>query len=574
MQVGTHVLVSGLQSRPDLNGRKGVAKYYVPASGKEGRYLVQINGTDENLGIKFGNLTICDHDESVDDDMLTVNGLNYCAKHRAEICGECGYDFRLQNRAAMLEPGEEVFDRAVKVDEEEAARNEPPLRAPLKGKPGQSAPHSSATTPVLNKNASVKKGLDPSKLDPWPKDQSQPDPKTGRGPLEQAFTNVFSLREKIMSHSSQKPSPSENPLYHVKESMLAIGARCDECFCENKPVPRFFLQDEAQTELIFIDVMDAKVLEYNEDKFAIPALLVRYRYCTAASNMRGFIESIEASMKLKVDSDVAMGFSATSSKKSGFQNMPSHVAEIALARSILDGNRKRLDPAYVERALKDWPTNWFVSVLLPICKEAEKPKEAKDVCAKCGKQGASLQTCAKCKVQKYCSRECQLSDWKMHKKSCVAPERDADADIVSVDLSIDPFEAAGMAAGMTYCTFSHDADASAKAALCSSMAARPSDNELPAADKLFVIKIQVPMLPLGVPPSPQHLRAPSGMMCYNAKRDLHFMITLDNCSDAMRLFSIVRSGSIANGIKGYFNAYLAGETLQILAHKPLALQPW
>jgi hypothetical protein len=162
----------------------------------------------------------------------------------------------------------------------------------------------------------------------------------------------------------------------------------------------------------------------------------------------------------------------------------------------------------------------------------------------------------------------------MHKKSCVAPERDADADIVSVDLSIDPFEAAGMAAGMTYCTFSHDADASAKAALCSSMAARPSDNELPAADKLFVIKIQVPMLPLGVPPSPQHLRAPSGMMCYNAKRDLQFTITLDNCSDAMRLFSIVRSGSIANGMKGYFNAYLAGETLQILAHKPLALQPW
>ena len=55
---------------------------------------------------------------------------------------------------------------------------------------------------------------------------------------------------------------------------------------------------------------------------------------------------------------------------------------------------------------------------------------------------------------------------------------------------------------------------------------------------------------------------------------LQFTITLDNCSDAMRLFSIVRSGSIANGMKGYFNAYLAGKTLQILAHKPLVLQPW
>ena len=31
----------------------------------------------------------------------------------------------------------------------------------------------------------------------------------------------------------------------------------------------------------------------------------------------------------------------------------------------------------------------------------------------------------------------------------------------------------------------------------------------------------------------------------------------------------LHSGSIANGKKGYFNACLAGKTLQILAHKPL-----
>lgn len=38
-------------------------------------------------------------------------------------------------------------------------------------------------------------------------------------------------------------------------------------------------------------------------------------------------------------------------------------------------------------------------------------------CEICGKS-EDIKRCAKCKVVAYCSRECQKSDWKKHKKIC------------------------------------------------------------------------------------------------------------------------------------------------------------
>ena len=40
-------------------------------------------------------------------------------------------------------------------------------------------------------------------------------------------------------------------------------------------------------------------------------------------------------------------------------------------------------------------------------------------CRACGKQGGSLSLCGKCKTVRYCSKECQVKDWKVHKKNCV-----------------------------------------------------------------------------------------------------------------------------------------------------------
>ncbi|KAI5981818.1 hypothetical protein EDD15DRAFT_2534946 [Pisolithus albus] len=40
-------------------------------------------------------------------------------------------------------------------------------------------------------------------------------------------------------------------------------------------------------------------------------------------------------------------------------------------------------------------------------------------CAACGKGGVPLFACSKCKRAKYCSKDCQVKDWQMHKKNCV-----------------------------------------------------------------------------------------------------------------------------------------------------------
>lgn len=39
-------------------------------------------------------------------------------------------------------------------------------------------------------------------------------------------------------------------------------------------------------------------------------------------------------------------------------------------------------------------------------------------CGACGKQGGSLSLCGKCKMVRYCSKACQVKDWKVHKKNC------------------------------------------------------------------------------------------------------------------------------------------------------------
>lgn len=58
-------------------------------------------------------------------------------------------------------------------------------------------------------------------------------------------------------------------------------------------------------------------------------------------------------------------------------------------------------------------------------KFSEDPKSALDkTCAVCKKpepkveEGKKLRYCSRCEMVLYCSRECQKTDWKRHKKDC------------------------------------------------------------------------------------------------------------------------------------------------------------
>ena len=105
--------------------------------------------------------------------------------------------------------------------------------------------------------------LDPFTLPEWPEKQGIP---SGAriGPLGFAFELSFSFREKWNSHANERLSPEADPLFHFKESVLAIARGCDQCFAEKTPTPRFSLQDAAQTQLIFLDVVGYKKIGTTE----------------------------------------------------------------------------------------------------------------------------------------------------------------------------------------------------------------------------------------------------------------------------------------------------------------------
>ncbi|KAI6131225.1 hypothetical protein EV401DRAFT_451070 [Pisolithus croceorrhizus] len=46
-------------------------------------------------------------------------------------------------------------------------------------------------------------------------------------------------------------------------------------------------------------------------------------------------------------------------------------------------------------------------------------RPALTTCAACGKGDVPLSKCGRCKTNKYCSRDCQVKDWRTHKKNCV-----------------------------------------------------------------------------------------------------------------------------------------------------------
>lgn len=67
-------------------------------------------------------------------------------------------------------------------------------------------------------------------------------------------------------------------------------------------------------------------------------------------------------------------------------------------------------------------------------KEPGSSKDTTPTCKGCGskegKNSQELKSCAKCKRAKYCSRECQKSDWKKHKTACSMMSRVHDPNAV------------------------------------------------------------------------------------------------------------------------------------------------
>jgi hypothetical protein len=58
----------------------------------------------------------------------------------------------------------------------------------------------------------------------------------------------------------------------------------------------------------------------------------------------------------------------------------------------------------------EWPTSWVLDWL--------RHRPPGDACRRCGTKETKLKLCSECKGVRYCSTECQLADWRRHKKEC------------------------------------------------------------------------------------------------------------------------------------------------------------
>ena len=197
-----------------------------------------------------------------------------------------------------------------------------------------------------------------------------------------------------------------------------------------------------------------------------------------------------------------------------------------------------------------------MSALQPIFSLRERDHGS--LCPVCGAK--AVRACARCNVQRYCSRECQKSHWKEHKKSCKAPEMVQNADIINVDLRVDPDS------GLCGFGFMTDTPASVSARLERLKLTGHAGSSQPE-HKMFIVKVQTPSDDAGP------------LLCYDATKKLELYITDEACAQRRRLMEIIRAkgivGKVDNGSrKAYFNAYREGETMKLLAHELLPMQQW
>jgi len=400
----------------------------------------------------------------------------------------------------------------------------------------------------FDKKQLPEKGLNPSKLSIW-------NISSGKS-VKKCFERFFSLREMINSNIGVFAAKDDH-MGQMRETLLIIAASCDE----HKRTPRFVIQDEAQTAAIMIDVLEIRDKESKESKKSKESkeseskpmsaaegpdllLVVRYFYCTAAAMSGEKAQSIEASL----------------SEGMTYNQISDELPAIELMHNLLKKGNKRLDSSYLDHAKKDLFPDWEMSVLQPILPAAPEIAKVIETCATCGKDNPA-KTCARCKVRKYCSKECQKRNWKIHKETCRSPENDPGAKVATVALGTLASEGCAFAA-----VLNHDRRDRNFGGLVDFKKEHSMKK-----DKQFIVKVQVDM-------TADFKSIP--MFCYDMERKMQCYISPENCPGAADLAVTIRSKGIVPpgydfGAKGYFNAYATGANeLKILFHEVLPLQPW
>ena len=248
--------------------------------------------------------------------MLSIAGKSYYAAHRLEVCGECGYNFRMGNRLSDLEwdpsaaDSAKVYAKAEAMDAEEAKDNMPPRCAP--GSPAQppEAP--------LRASQCAPSNLDPDALKAWDHDGEW---RIVEAPFLLSFSHVEIGSMRQGCHDG-------DPEFELRQTLHVIAKTCDGCCADPAqladmarrmgraraadaparptkariPIPSFTIQDKAQSEAIMLHVVrvldSGRPMGTEHESITSPVIEVHYTYNTAAGLAHEVMRSIEAGMRL------------------------------------------------------------------------------------------------------------------------------------------------------------------------------------------------------------------------------------------------------------------------------------
>ena len=326
---------------------------------------------------------------------LIVNNLMYCQEHELEVCGKCGVDHRSGNffrectRDNSLELVEDWLDGMCTIGA--PSRLAPKERGKVDDFPGNTAVFQPAISDhllLLDRNAC----FDPSNSTPWPFGV----PTEGRMRQHAAFTAA----------DCNVPEFAKLPVRRVRETLVCLARRWDDLPLQalqesgSEPMPRLLLQDEAQTQVMSLDlVLPIRSLTLADGSLTIPIFVVRWMHCKGTDGLRGALSMME-----------------TMERGTNMAEIPVEVDEIEFLAEFLEKNTQLMDSTYVQ---KEGKRHLSVSVITSISDDMQNShyKSIRAYCHQCGTSGCDMMKCSRCKRVQYCSRFCQKKNWKYHKNN-------------------------------------------------------------------------------------------------------------------------------------------------------------
>jgi hypothetical protein len=408
---GLRVRVHGLINKPEFNNETGMVTGLVDAQGA--RWCVQLDNYRKELSLKLDNLMVLDEAEAeagcgpapkADLEALktkkTEKTALVCKAHGLEVCGACVTDLRsLKSKKSLSVPPAEASIISIK---------------------------------KLGAQDAALKNLDPSVLT-LIVDTSARSSWGGRGPLQQAFTNKFSITEKMMSKINVRPSIEQDLTFHVRETLLTVAAmiEVDKCRCK-------IIQDDAKDLgiVLLVTGLFALTSSNTDDDPPPPVILVWYQTNSVTDPMyKHKMQSLAFGMK-----EARRVGAAIEGEVEIISHAITHRKEVEALKMLLEHNSKLLAPAWL--AAHKPPPSFTASFLTPLRKktishEAGEGSGSECSMCVCGTPQPKLK-CSRCSSMWYCSSECQKSDWKVHKGACKKPEeRSGDDDTVVVRVGRD-----------------------------------------------------------------------------------------------------------------------------------------